>query len=294
MAPFRGANARPPMANGEPVRYPANLGNLLDRRGFPLLLAGVLLASVAVASTNTAPSKSRASSTAKSTAARKYAAAKSTAHAKSTGATAKSAHAKTTAAHRGTTASTHHAASAAHTAGSHSTKAVAASKGGTHARTAGKSGASLAKNRKSRWTPRPRLQAAPTPERYQEIQQALADRGFFKGEVNGKWGPDSVEALKEFQTSQKLTDDGKISSLSLIGLGLGPKHTYAAAPVPPSGANAGGSDSNASPAATSPQGSASPGPSGNPGAASAPGAPASPATGTPASPSPASGPDKGD
>lgn len=68
-----------------------------------------------------------------------------------------------------------------------------------------------------------RSQAAPTPERYKEIQQALADKGFYKGEVNGQWGPESVDALKKFQEDQKLQVDGKLGSLSLIALGLGPK-----------------------------------------------------------------------
>ena len=68
-----------------------------------------------------------------------------------------------------------------------------------------------------------RAQAAPTPERYKEIQQALADRGFYKGEINGQWGPESVDALKKFQQDQNLQVDGKLGSLSLIALGLGPK-----------------------------------------------------------------------
>jgi len=68
------------------------------------------------------------------------------------------------------------------------------------------------------------LQQQPTPDRYREIQQALADKGYFGGPVDGNWGPDSVEALKRFQHDQNLTDDGKIGSLSLIALGLGPKH----------------------------------------------------------------------
>jgi peptidoglycan hydrolase-like protein with peptidoglycan-binding domain len=79
-------------------------------------------------------------------------------------------------------------------------------------------------------------QQAPTPERYQEIQQALASKGFFQGQVNGQWGPDSIDALKRFQTSQNLMPDGKINSLSLIGLGLGPKRLTAksdTAPRPP-------------------------------------------------------------
>jgi len=72
--------------------------------------------------------------------------------------------------------------------------------------------------------PAPSYQLHPDPERYQEIQKALADRGYFKGDVNGVWGDDSTDALKRFQADQKLPDDGKISALTLIGLGLGPKH----------------------------------------------------------------------
>jgi Putative peptidoglycan binding domain len=66
-------------------------------------------------------------------------------------------------------------------------------------------------------------QKEPAPERYQEIQKSLADKGYFGGPVNGSWGPDSVEALKRFQRDQNIGDDGKLGSLSLIALGLGPK-----------------------------------------------------------------------
>jgi peptidoglycan hydrolase-like protein with peptidoglycan-binding domain len=67
-------------------------------------------------------------------------------------------------------------------------------------------------------------QLHPTSERYKEIQQALAAKGYFSGPVDGNWGQDSVDALKRFQHDQNLTEDGKIGSLSLIALGLGPKH----------------------------------------------------------------------
>jgi peptidoglycan hydrolase-like protein with peptidoglycan-binding domain len=70
-------------------------------------------------------------------------------------------------------------------------------------------------------------QQQPTPERYKEIQQALADRGYFNRPPDGQWGSDSIDALKRFQREQNLTDDGKIGSLSLIALGLGPKRPVA-------------------------------------------------------------------
>jgi murein L,D-transpeptidase YcbB/YkuD len=63
----------------------------------------------------------------------------------------------------------------------------------------------------------------PSVERYREIQEALAAKGYFKTEPNGAWGPASIDALKRFQHDQNLVEDGKIGSLSLIALGLGPK-----------------------------------------------------------------------
>jgi len=75
---------------------------------------------------------------------------------------------------------------------------------------------------------------APTPERYKEIQQALIDKHYLNGEATGVWSPESVNALKKFQGDQKMAPTGKLDSLSLIGLGLGPKREPAsAAPAPP-------------------------------------------------------------
>lgn len=78
---------------------------------------------------------------------------------------------------------------------------------------------------------RPR-QAQPTPERYQEIQNALVAKGYLRPEqATGSWDQNSIDALKRFQAEQKLDASGKITSMSLIALGLGPKHE--AAPVAP-------------------------------------------------------------
>jgi peptidoglycan hydrolase-like protein with peptidoglycan-binding domain len=78
----------------------------------------------------------------------------------------------------------------------------------------------------------PRGQQQPTPNRYREIQQALADRGYFKSEPDGVWGPESVEALRQFQQDQKLKPSGKLDPLSLISLGLGPKREEGAPAEP--------------------------------------------------------------
>ena len=77
-------------------------------------------------------------------------------------------------------------------------------------------------------------QRTPTPERYKEIQQALASKGYLAPTSStGVWDASSVEALKKFQADQSLEPSGKIDSLSLIALGLGPKREQAASAAPP-------------------------------------------------------------
>jgi murein L,D-transpeptidase YcbB/YkuD len=107
----------------------------------------------------------------------------------------------------------------------------AASKTGSQ--TASKTGT---KSRRTVVARRPPTQQQPTTDRFKEIQQALADKGYFQGPVDGAWNPGSVDALKRFQKDQNLDPDGKIGSLSLIALGLGPKRGIASAqPAPSSG-----------------------------------------------------------
>ena len=67
-------------------------------------------------------------------------------------------------------------------------------------------------------------QTVPTPDRYKEIQTALATKGYLHGEPNGVWGQESADALRRFQQDQNLQASGKLDSLSIIALGLGPKH----------------------------------------------------------------------
>jgi len=71
-------------------------------------------------------------------------------------------------------------------------------------------------------------QLAPTPQRYKEIQGALAAKGYLRQEdATGSWNQTSVDALTKFQSERNLGSTGKINSLSLIALGLGPRHDTA-------------------------------------------------------------------
>jgi hypothetical protein len=85
-----------------------------------------------------------------------------------------------------------------------------------------------ARHGKSTHAPGRAVQTTPTPERYREIQQALATKGYFKSDPNGRWGADSMDALRRFQHDQNLNETGKLDSVSLIALGLGPKRSLTA------------------------------------------------------------------
>jgi len=77
-------------------------------------------------------------------------------------------------------------------------------------------------------------QLSPTPERYKQIQEALASKGYLRAEdATGTWNQTSIDALKRFQAEQKIESTGKINSLSLIALGLGPKREAVVKPPAP-------------------------------------------------------------
>jgi hypothetical protein len=128
----------------------------------------------------------------------------------------------------------------------HSTASATAT--ATSGKTSKTSKASAKRKGKSSKQPTRWHQQQPTPERYKEIQTALASKGFLQGEPTGEWGADSVDALKRFQTSQNLMPDGKIGSLSLIALGLGPKRLTAKSDAPPPAATPAPAQTPAAPA----------------------------------------------
>jgi peptidoglycan hydrolase-like protein with peptidoglycan-binding domain len=72
----------------------------------------------------------------------------------------------------------------------------------------------------------------PSPQRYGEIQQALVTKGYISQSPDGVWGPEWSESLKRFQQDQKLEPNGKLTALSLITLGLGPRREPGGSPAP--------------------------------------------------------------
>lgn len=99
--------------------------------------------------------------------------------------------------------------------------------------TSSKKAVASKKGKSSKKTVAVNRQMAPTPERYKEIQQALVEKGYLKSEPNGVWDTQSTDALRQFQTDKQLSPTGKLSSASLIALGLGPKTAAAPSVQPP-------------------------------------------------------------
>jgi len=60
------------------------------------------------------------------------------------------------------------------------------------------------------------------------IQQALKTAGFYTGEVDGKIGPKTKEATKEFQRKNGLVDDGRVGPKTWAAL----KQSLESAPPP--------------------------------------------------------------
>jgi peptidoglycan hydrolase-like protein with peptidoglycan-binding domain len=85
----------------------------------------------------------------------------------------------------------------------------------------------------SRGSKRVKGQAAPTSERINEIQGALAKNGTYAGEPSGKWDDSTVEAMKKFQASHGLNPSGKMDALTLQKLGLGSGTAGMGVPTPP-------------------------------------------------------------
>jgi peptidoglycan hydrolase-like protein with peptidoglycan-binding domain len=107
--------------------------------------------------------------------------------------------------------------------------------GSTTAKTATSTAKKSGKSGKvsSRRTKRVKGQAAPTSERINEIQGALAKNGAYTSEPSGKWDDSTVEAMKKFQASHGLNPTGKMDALTLQKLGLGSETAGMGVPTPP-------------------------------------------------------------
>lgn len=99
-----------------------------------------------------------------------------------------------------------------------------------------KAGSSKSRGKKMSRSSRKKGQQAPTADRVNEIQTALAKDGSYSGEPNGKWDSSSVEALRKFQAGHGLNPTGRLDAPTLQKLGLGSTTAGVAPPQAPPGA----------------------------------------------------------
>ena len=81
--------------------------------------------------------------------------------------------------------------------------------------------------------PRDPINRRPRPIVTRKSSKLWRARATSTASRTAQWGPESVDALKRFQADQNLMPDGKINSLSLIALGLGPKRLTAKSDAAP-------------------------------------------------------------
>jgi murein L,D-transpeptidase YcbB/YkuD len=143
-----------------------------------------------------------------------------TAHKKTTG--HKSTSGTTT--HKSATTSAHKNGSAtpAHATTTGKTKTTTTSAKGSHGKGSSKHAVKKVKG-----------QAAPTPERVNEIQEALARNGAYDGTSSGKWDDSTAEAMRRFQATHGLNPTGKLDAPTLQKLGFGSETAGLGAPTPP-------------------------------------------------------------
>jgi Putative peptidoglycan binding domain/Protein of unknown function (DUF1236) len=59
-----------------------------------------------------------------------------------------------------------------------------------------------------------------SPEEIREIQQVLLEKGFFHGRVDGRMGPETMSAIREFQQREGIEVTGRIDERTMTSLGI--------------------------------------------------------------------------
>jgi len=62
---------------------------------------------------------------------------------------------------------------------------------------------------------------AQSPELVKQAQQALKDKGIQVGAVDGQWGPQTQQGVKQFQQQQGLQASGQLDQQTVAALGIG-------------------------------------------------------------------------
>jgi hypothetical protein len=60
------------------------------------------------------------------------------------------------------------------------------------------------------------------PTTVRSVQQALNDKGYNPGPVDGQWGPNTEDAVRRFQQASGLPQTGELEGSTLAALGVAP------------------------------------------------------------------------
>ena len=60
------------------------------------------------------------------------------------------------------------------------------------------------------------------PTTVRNVQQALNDKGYDAGPIDGQWGPNTEEAVRRFQQASGLPPTGELEGSTLSALGVAP------------------------------------------------------------------------
>jgi len=95
--------------------------------------------------------------------------------------------------------------------------------------------------------------STPSPGDVRQIQQALKDKGFDAGPIDGQLGPQTEQALRSFQQAQGFQATGQIDQKTMAALGVQAGQQSMQGATPPQGTQAqgGGVEQGAGGAATS-------------------------------------------
>jgi peptidoglycan hydrolase-like protein with peptidoglycan-binding domain len=76
----------------------------------------------------------------------------------------------------------------------------------------------------------PTVAAPLDPAVVRNIQSRLREQGFYRGRVDGRWGPASETAVERFQRSRGMQPTGELTPATLAALGLDPNNLAASGP----------------------------------------------------------------
>lgn len=81
-------------------------------------------------------------------------------------------------------------------------------------------------------------------QQIRQLQQSLDSQGFKSGHADGKWGPDTAQAVKQFQQHQNIQASGKLDQQTLQALGVNTTAQGSSSPSSSPGASTTGQGSN--------------------------------------------------